>query len=160
MKESWLRHIQLLIEYKKTEIWVLIGPHGCGKTATLNGIADRLEQEGITTTRAPNPECDVWLYDDAGQKFAKRLWSSKLGKSLSVFLQIVREVFPLTIMTVPELDMLDISIRESPVLEIIRVVRPGFAIWREPIQVKPRWSNEEWRMDYARELQMLMERKD
>lgn len=159
--KAWLRHVLLLKSTQRSEIWVLVGDQGSGKTSTANGICSELEEAGFKVCRGlPGEHSDIWFIDDAGRYFSKRFWSTKLGKTISRFLQIIRTLFTLTIITVPSLEDLDISIRESGIVEIIEVVRPGFCIWRSPIVVKPIFQNEEWRKRYIAELKDYMEESE
>jgi len=157
LKASWLRHVLLLKQSKRSEIWVAVGDQGVGKTSTVEGMKDELEAAGLKVTTKPAIGFDVWIVDDGGRFFSKRFWASKVGKTISRFIQIIRTLFTLTIITVPDLDMLDISIRESGIVEVVRVVSPGLAIWREPIVVTPRWQDESWREKYVDELEAVLE---
>ncbi len=157
--ESWLQHILLLKKSRRSEIWVLVGEQGCGKTSTLLGMIDEMILAGLTVTDSPALGFDIWSVDDGGRKFSKRFWNSKIGKIVSRFIQVIRELFTVTMITVPSLNMLDVSIRESGIVEVVNVVSPGLAIWREPIVVKPRWQNEKWREGYLEELEEVWKEK-
>lgn len=155
--QSWLRHVLLLKRNRRSEIWVVVGAQGFGKTSTVNGMVEEMKKQGLKVTTKPALGFDVWHIDDGGRFFSKRFWQSKTGKLVSRFVQIIRELFTLTIITVPSLEMLDISFRESEIVEVIQVVKPGLAIWREPIIVKPIWQDESWRTKYLKEMNEVME---
>ena len=116
-----------------------------------------MKKAGLKITKTPRLGFDIWWIDDGGRVFSKRFWQSKIGKTISRFIQIIRELFTLTIITVPSLDMLDISLRESDIVEVIDVVSPGLAIWREPIVVTPEWQDESWREKHVVELAEIWE---
>ena len=152
LKASWLRHLELLKAHRLSEIWVLGGPEGSGKTSTALGIVDGLENDlGWKWTDAVAARADVLLWDDASTRHAmhKRNWKSSTGNKLLQFLRAVRTLFTLVIITAPSIDDLDKAIRDSQIIELIEVISPGFAIWRDPISVIPRWQSEEWRRDLA-----------
>lgn len=159
LKASWLRHILLLKECLRSEVWVLIGPQGSGKTSTARGMKDAMIEAGLKVTENLESGFDVWYLDDGGRYFSKRFWQSKASKELSRFLQVVRGLFTLVLVTVPDIEMLDISLRESGIVEIISTVSPGLAIWREPIVVVPRWQDESWREKYVKQLAELLQEK-
>lgn len=157
MKASWLRHVELLRENDLCELWFLVGIHGVGKTATLNGMIDELRSNGFSVTGQFEPDHDIAFIDDAGKKFSKRYWNSELGKDLSLLMQIVRTLYTLIIITIPEKEMLDKSVRESLLGIEIEVKAPGFARWRDPIIVKPRWNDESWRVPYLERIKKHFE---
>lgn len=160
-QKAWLRHVLLLKKHRRGEIWILVGAPGTGKTSTAEGILTELKEAGLTVCRGlPERNRDVWFLDDGGKYFSKRFWSTALGKAISRFLQIIRTLFTLTIITVPRLDDLDISIRESEIVEIIQVIKPGLCIWRSPITVQPFFQDESWREPYLDELKETMQKME
>ncbi len=158
MKVTWLQHLELLRLNNLVELWVLSGVQGIGKTSTANGIIRDLKAHGWTVTTRADTVADVLYWDDLGKYFSKRNWSSKKGIEVARFIQVMRTLYTLILTTAPALKELDISIRESEVVEIIHVIRPGFAIWRDPIVVQPVWDkSESWRRDYGLSLQKKIE---
>ncbi len=101
---------------------------------------------------------DVLYWDDLGKWFSKRNWNSKVGKEIQRFLQVVRCQYTLVLGTAPEMDDLDISIRNSEIAEVIEVISNGHARWRDVIRVQFRMpKSEEWRFHYGKRLSELME---
>ncbi len=137
----------------------MVGPQGSGKTSTARGMREAMLASGLRVTSELQSGFDVWFLDDGGRYFSKRFWQSKASKELTRFLQVMRGLFVLVLVTVPDLDMLDVSIRESGIVEIIETVSPGLAIWREPIVVEPDWQDERWRDKYVEQLAELLEEK-
>lgn len=158
LKTSWFRHLELLKRFEKTEIWLLCGIQGCGKTSTALGMIDYLVARGWTFTTDPKIRADILYWDDLGKWFSKRNWNSKIGKEIQRFLQVVRCQYYLILGTAPDVEDLDISIRESGLAETIEVVTNGLAIWRQAIRVDFRMpESEEWRFEYGERLSALME---
>lgn len=151
-KKDWLQHLRLLKQNQRSEIWVLYGSEGCGKTSTANGIGDTVQQmlDWVVTSQI-GEVADLLIIDDV-RYFNKRSWQGKKGAKFLVFVRTVRSLYSLTIMTAPSWQDLDVAVRESQIMELVLVVRPGFAIWRYPISVVPRWIDEEWRKDVALDL--------
>ena len=106
----------------------------------------------ITTDVAEKAEILYW--DDASTRHAlhKRNWNSAAGKKLMQFLRAVRTLFDLVIITAPNIEDLDKAIRDSQIMELVEVISPGFAIWRDPISVVPNWQPETWRRKLAIDL--------
>lgn len=151
--EPWIQHLELLHHHELAVIWVFVGTEGVGKTSTVRGVIEELKKQlgWKSTSRPSETACEILFLDDAGSQYrlTKRDWQGERGRELLRFLRAIRRLFTLTLLTAPDIEDLDISIRESKIGETIRVVRPGFASWREPIVVLPIWEPEPWRQDIA-----------
>lgn len=155
---SWFRHLTLLRAVDWTEVWLLCGRQGRGKTSTALGILDILVANGWTWTVDPAKRADVLYWDDLGRWFSKRNWNSKVGKEIQRFLQVVRCQYTLVLGTAPDAEDLDVSIRTSGIAEVIDVITNGVARWRDIIRVPFRMpENEEWRFAYGERLSQIME---
>lgn len=162
MKESWLHHLELLKEYRKSEIWLLCGIQGCGKTSTALGMLDILMKDlKWIVTADPKERADVLYWDDIGKHFHKHRWNTKLGKEVGRFVEVVRGQYTLILGTAPRFEDLHISIRESDLLEVIDVITNGVASWRDIIRVPyimPK--DESWRFQYGKRLSKIINEED
>lgn len=161
MKASWLRHLELLREHHKAEIWLLCGVQGCGKTSTALGMLYVLKNHGWSYTTNPDERKDILYWDDLGKWFHKHRWQSAVGKEIGRFIQVVREQYTLVLGTAPIVEDLHISIRESEIAETINVITNGLAWWRDMIRVQYIMPKDEtWRFKYGKRLKEIMEKED
>lgn len=148
-RASWLQHSALLKANDLSEIWILFGPEGAGKSSTGRGILDELKRHlGWVVSDKIGEEADALLIDDV-RYFGKRNWQGERGRKFFVFVRTIRGNHTLTLFTAPDWEDLDVTVRTSKILELVQVVSPGFCIWRDPISVRPRWEPEVWRRDVA-----------
>lgn len=151
--EPWLLHLERLKENQLSEVWIVYAREGIGKTSTVLGMVDTIEDRlgWKCTTRISDTDADVLYLDDL-RNFSKREWQGKKGQLLHKFMRVLRTLFTLTIFTAPDSEDLDIVIRESQIAELVEVFFTGFAVWDEVIQVTPRWQDESWRREIALQL--------
>lgn len=142
-RESWLRHAELLKLSVKSELWLITGPEGSGKTSTAWGIANELKSKlGWKITTVAGENADALIIDDVSDT-SKKESTTKKGKALFKFLRTVRGIYSLVLFTAPSSSDLDINIRESQIAEELRTQTNGLVIWRYPIYVEPDFSHQD-----------------